>query len=96
MALSERDRRTGTSCSRRRLAIHAEPSARARGQKFVAKMQEMSEHTKQHLEEEQSVMFPKARKTRLDRNAPGARSEELPTPPAQAERPPEAAAAAAS
>lgn len=98
--LSQRDRRTGTACSRNRPAIHAEPSARARGEPFDAKIQEMSEHNKHHVEKEQSEVFPKARKTNLDRNALGARiaarNDGLPTHPALAERPPESAAAAAS
>jgi len=62
------------------------------GEMFDAKIQVMSEYTKHHVKEEQTEMFPKAQKTRLDMNALGAqiaaRKEELLANPGLMERPP--------
>jgi len=41
------------------------------GEMFDAKIKVMSEYVKHHVKEEQSEMFPKARKTRLDMQALG-------------------------
>jgi hemerythrin superfamily protein len=43
------------------------------GEMFDAKIKVMSEYVKHHVKEEQNEMFPKARKTRLDMLALGAR-----------------------
>jgi hemerythrin superfamily protein len=43
------------------------------GEMFDAKITVMSEYVKHHVREEQNEMFPKARKTRLDMTALGAR-----------------------
>jgi len=62
------------------------------GEMFDAKIQVMSEYTKHHVKEEQTEMFPKAQKTRLDMNALGAqiaaRKEELLANPGLMEKPP--------
>jgi hemerythrin superfamily protein len=62
------------------------------GELFDAKIKVMSEYTKHHVKEEQSEMFPKARKTRLDMNALGeqiaARKKELMASPELLEDPP--------
>ena len=51
------------------------------GEMFDAKIKVMSEYVKHHVKEEETEMFPKARKTRLDMKALGAqiaaRKEEL-------------------
>ena len=58
------------------------------GEMFDAKIKVMSEYVKHHVKEEQNEMFPKAKKTRLDMNALGARmaarKEELLASPAMA------------
>jgi len=46
------------------------------GEMFDAKMKVMSEFVKHHVKEEQTEMFPKAKKTRLDLMALGARMAE--------------------
>ena len=43
------------------------------GEMFDAKIKVMSEYVKHHVKEEETEMFPKARKTRLDMKALGAR-----------------------
>jgi len=43
------------------------------GELFDAKIKVLSEYTKHHVKEEETVMFPKARKTTLDMKALGAR-----------------------
>ena len=43
------------------------------GEMFDAKVKVMSEYTKHHVKEEETEMFPKARKTKLDMKALGAR-----------------------
>ena len=62
------------------------------GEMFDAKIQVMSEYTKHHVKEEQTEMFPKAQKTRLDMKALGAqiaaRKEELLANPDLMEKPP--------
>ena len=62
------------------------------GEMFDAKIKVMSEYTKHHVKEEQTEMFPKARKTKLDMNELGARlaarKEELLANPDQREAPP--------
>jgi len=42
------------------------------GEMFDAKIKVMSEYVKHHVKEEQTAMFPKARKTKLDMQALGA------------------------
>jgi hypothetical protein len=53
---------------------------------LCAKIKVMSEYTKHHVKEEQTEMFPKAQKTKLDMKALGARiaarKEELMANPA--------------
>jgi len=62
------------------------------GEMFDAKIKVMSEYTKHHVKEEQTEMFPKARKTKLDMNELGARlaarKEELKADPGQMDAPP--------
>ena len=62
------------------------------GEMFDARIQVMSEYTKHHVKEEQTEMFPKAQKTRLDMKALGARiaarKEELMANPELMEKPP--------
>jgi iron-sulfur cluster repair protein YtfE (RIC family) len=62
------------------------------GEMFDAKIKVMSEYTKHHVKEEQTEMFPKAQKTKLDMQALGAqiaaRKEELLANPALLEKPP--------
>ena len=62
------------------------------GEMFDAKIKVMSEYVKHHVKEEQNEMFPKAKKTRLDMNALGARmaarKEELLASPELLEAPP--------
>ena len=62
------------------------------GELFDAKIKVMSEYTKHHVKEEQTEMFPKARKTKLDMNELGAqlqaRKDELMANPDQMEAPP--------
>jgi len=62
------------------------------GEMFDAKIKVMSEYTKHHVKEEHSEMFPKARKTRLDMHALGARiaarKEELIASPELMQAPP--------
>jgi hemerythrin superfamily protein len=68
------------------------------GEMFDARIQVMSEYTKHHVKEEQTEMFPKAQKTRLDMKALGARiaarKEELLAHPELREKPPEPASPA--
>ena len=58
---------------------------------FDAKVKVMSEYTKHHVKEEQTEMFPKARKTKLDMTALGEamaeRKEELKANPSLMEAP---------
>ena len=62
------------------------------GEMFDAKVKVMSEYTKHHVKEEQTEMFPKAQKTKLDMKALGAqiaaRKKELMANPDQMEKPP--------
>jgi hemerythrin superfamily protein len=62
------------------------------GEMFDAKIKVMSEYTKHHVKEEQTEMFPKAKKTKLDMNELGARiqarKEELKANPELMEAPP--------
>jgi hypothetical protein len=62
------------------------------GEMFDAKIKVMSEYTKHHVKEEQTEMFPKAQKTKLDMKALGARiaarKEELMANPDLMEAPP--------
>ncbi len=62
------------------------------GEMFDAKIKVMSEYTKHHVKEEQTEMFPKARKTKLDMNELGARmqarKDELRANPELMEAPP--------
>ncbi len=62
------------------------------GEMFDAKIQVMSEYTKHHVKEEQTEMFPKAQKTKLDMKALGARiaarKAELMADPALMDKPP--------
>jgi hemerythrin superfamily protein len=62
------------------------------GEMFDAKIKVMSEYVKHHVKEEQNEMFPKAKKTRLDMEALGARlaarKEELLASPELLEAPP--------
>ena len=62
------------------------------GEMFDAKIKVMSEYVKHHVKEEQNEMFPKAKKTRLDMNALGARmaarKEELLASPELLDAPP--------
>jgi iron-sulfur cluster repair protein YtfE (RIC family) len=65
------------------------------GEMFDARIQVMAEYTRHHVKEEQTEMFPKAQKTRLDMKALGARiaarKQELLAHPELRERPPEPA-----
>ena len=62
------------------------------GEMFDARIKVMSEYTRHHVKEEQTEMFPKARKTKLDMNELGARlaarKEELKAHPEQMDAPP--------
>jgi hypothetical protein len=62
------------------------------GEMFDAKIKVMSEYTKHHVKEEQTEMFPKAKKTKLDMNELGARiqarKDELKANPELMEAPP--------
>ncbi len=68
------------------------------GEMFDAKIKVMSEYTKHHVKEEQTEMFPKARKTRLDMKQLGAqiaaRKEELMASPELMQEPPVPASSA--
>ena len=62
------------------------------GEMFDAKIKVMSEYTKHHVKEEQTEMFPKAQKTKLDMKSLGARiaarKEELLANPELMDKPP--------
>ena len=62
------------------------------GEMFDAKIKVMSEYTRHHVKEEQTEMFPKAQKTKLDMKSLGAqiaaRKEELMANPGLMDKPP--------